>query len=154
MRIAKFLTPNHVIPNLRAFNKQQLLSELARRAAVPLATDGESILAALVAREQLGSTGVGHGIALPHARVSGVRDLFGMFAVLEKPIDFAAIDEQPVDLAFLLVIPANAGNEHLAALACVSRRLRSPDVVRSVRGAKNANDLYEALVLDGSPETN
>jgi PTS system nitrogen regulatory IIA component len=127
-----------------------LLRELARRAGPAVGVEAQAVLDALLARESLGSTGLGHGIAVPHARIAGVGRLFGMFARLEKPIDFAAIDEQPVDLVFLLLIPSGAGNEHLAALAAVSRRLRDKDVLRQLRAQKDPRRQFESLVGLGS----
>jgi PTS system nitrogen regulatory IIA component len=145
MEIAGFI-PEHVVPGLRAADKAQLPGDLARRAALALGYDRRTILDALTVREALGSTGIGHGIALPHAPIPGITHLFSLFAVLERPLDFDAIDEGPVDLVFLLLVPANAGQEHLAALAAISRRLRNPEVVRAVRAASDGSSLYEALV--------
>jgi PTS system nitrogen regulatory IIA component len=146
MEIAEFIRAEHVVAGLRAADKDQLLRDLARRAALALGYDGGTILDALTAREALGSTGIGHGVALPHARIPRITHLFGLFAVLERPLDFGAVDEQPVDLVFLLLVPANAGKEHLAALAAISRRLRNHEIVRAVRAAKDPAALYEALV--------
>jgi nitrogen PTS system EIIA component len=100
----------------------------------------------LLQREQLGSTGTGGGIALPHARLVGVDKPFGMLVRLAKPIDFDAIDGKPVDIAFLLLLPAGAQGEQLNALASVARKLRDAEVLRTVRGARDGNALYEALV--------
>ncbi len=148
MNIADLIAPDHVIVLLRAGDKIQLLRELSRRAARLLAIDAEAILAALQAREGLGSTGVGQGIALPHARIPGLPRMFGMFARLERPIDFDAIDAGPVDLVFLLLVPEQAaGNEHLAALATVARQLRDPNVVAQLRAAPARRELYDALTL-------
>jgi PTS system nitrogen regulatory IIA component len=145
MQIAEFIRAEHVVAGLQVADKAQLLGELARRAALALGYDGRTILDALIAREALGSTGIGHGIALPHSRLPGITQLFGLFARLDRPIDVGSIDGQPVDLVFLLLVPAHAGKEHLAALASVSRRLRNRDVVRAIRGARDAGALYTAL---------
>jgi PTS system nitrogen regulatory IIA component len=150
MEVADFLKPDGVITGLRPVNKAQLLRELTHRAAPAVGVKEETVLGALLAREDLGSTGVGHGVAVPHARIAGLGRLFGLFARLEKAIDFAAIDEQPVDLVFLLLIPAAAGNEHLAALAAVSRRLRDKDVLRELRAQKAPRRQFETLVGLGS----
>jgi PTS system nitrogen regulatory IIA component len=146
MEIAQLIRPEHVFPGLAAADKAQLLGEIAQRAALALGHDARKILEALTAREALGSTGIGHGIALPHARLSGLTHLFGLFAVLDRPVDFGAIDEAPVDLVFLLLVPVNAGKEHLAALAAISRRLRNPETVRAIRVANEPDKVYEALV--------
>ena len=152
MELADFLNPDGVIPGLRPSDKTQLLRELARRAGPAVGLEAQIILDALLAREGLGTTGVGHGIAVPHARIDGVGRLLGLFARLEKPIDFAAIDEQPVDLVFLLLIPSGAGSEHLAALAAVSRRLRDKDTLRQLRAQKDPGRLFKSLV-GGGPAT-
>jgi nitrogen PTS system EIIA component len=145
--IARDRVTDRVIAALRVSDKAQLLRDLSQRAAKLLAIDPQPILDPLVAREALGSTGVGQGIAVPHARIGGLHDFFGLFARLERPIDFTAIDERPVDLVFLLLIPDEAGNDHLAALACVSRRLRDRDAAAQLRTAKTAAELYEILAL-------
>src|SRR5205085_3528076 len=124
MNIAALLAPEDVIIELRVAEKNQLIQELARRAGARLAIDPGPIATVLLEREQLGSTGLGKGFALPHARVAGLDRCFGMFARLARPIDFQAIDERPVDLVFLLLIPQNAEAAHVAVLAAISRRMR------------------------------
>jgi PTS system nitrogen regulatory IIA component len=153
MELADFLKPDGIIAGLRPANKAQLLRELARRAAPATGLEGQTILDALLAREDLGSTGVGHGIAVPHARIDGLSHMYGLFARLDKAIDFAAIDEQPVDLVCLLLIPSGAGSEHLAALAAVSRRLRDMEVLRRLRTQKDPRALFNALVAPGPTAT-
>lgn len=134
-----------MLASLGASDKPGLLRDLAQRAAKQLAIEPPAVLDALQAREALGSTGVGQGIALPHARLAGLDRFFGLFARLPRPIEFDAIDERPVDLIFLLLIPERAGNDHLAALAAISRRLRDPAVATRLRAAKTARDLYGLL---------
>lgn len=146
MEMADLIKPDHVIAGLRVSDKTQLLKELSRRAAKMLGFDAQIVLDVLTKREELGSTGIGQGIAIPHARIEGLPRFFGLFARLEHAIDFAAIDAGPVALVFLLLIPANAGNAHLAALACVSRRLRDRGVVRSLHDAKDDQMLFAGLV--------
>jgi len=148
MTIADFLAPADVIVGLRSIDKVQLIRELARRAAPATGIDAGVIANALQARELLGSTGLGKGFALPHARVPGLARFFGAFARLARPIDFQAIDDAPVDLVFLLLIPAGAENEHVAALAAISRRLRNTEVLTGVRKAGNAAALH-ALIAGG-----
>ncbi len=145
MPLKELLRPEHVVVGLRASDKTQLLAELARRAATALHTEAATILRALLGREELGSTGLGHGFALPHARLDGLTDFFGMFVRLNRPIDFAAIDGQPVDLVFLLLIPPDAGGRHLAALAAIARPLRGIGFVQRLRKAKDATELYALM---------
>ncbi len=130
---------------LRVGDKPQLLRELSQRAARLLSIDAETVLDALETREALGSTGIGRGIALPHARLNGLRRFFGMFARLERPIDFDAIDGQAVDLVFLLLVPEHAVHEQLAALASVSRLLRDKNTAASLRAAATAAEIYDIL---------
>ncbi len=147
MDLADLIKPSRVVFAARASNKEQLLRDLATRAAAELGLDAQAISSALLAREELGSTGLGEGFALPHARVPGLDHFFGMFARLNRPIHFDSIDGKPVDLVFLLLIPATAGGEHLAALAAVSRHLRDRDFAASLRKAANAAALC-GLICD------
>jgi PTS system nitrogen regulatory IIA component len=146
MNLSDLIEPSHVIVGLRIGDKAQLLAELARQAARRLAIESRDILAAIASRERLGSTGLGNGFALPHARVDGVERLFGLFIRLARPIDFEAIDGQPVDLVFLLLIPPGSGNDHVAALAAVARTMRDKNTVQSIRAATTAAALYRRLV--------
>ena len=145
MDIGDFLQPDRVIAGLRVSDKAQLTAELSRRAAASLQVARQPVEAALIAREQLGSTGLGQGFALPHARLGTLSRFFGLFTRLARPIDFDAIDERPVDLVFLLLIPNNAGNEHVAALAAISRRMRDQDLVQRLRKAASAGEIYTVL---------
>jgi PTS system nitrogen regulatory IIA component len=146
MTVGELIGANHVIVGLRVADKAQLLQELARRAGAALSLDQRVILDGLQARENLGSTGLGKGFALPHARLDVLPRFFGLFVRLVRPIDFASIDGLPVDLAILLLTPANAGNRHLATLAALSRPLRSEVFVRRLRQAPDATVLHELLV--------
>ena len=145
------IRPEQVV-GLAAKGKTQLLQELARRAATPLGIAAPTILRALAAREELGSTGVGRGIALPHATVPGLACLFSLFARLEKPIDFDAVDGQPVDLVFLLLTPEKGHREHLSALARVSRWLRDEAIAARLRATSEPRALYEVLAGCASRE--
>ena len=147
MDIADLITPKAVIANLRSANKRQLLQELAKRAAATTGTPERLIYEVLVERERLGTTGIGAGIAIPHGKLAGLPHLYGVFARLERPIDFEAIDDQPVDLVFLLLAPEGAGADHLKALARVSRLLRDRTTCAKLRGTDNADALY-ALLTD------
>ena len=145
MHVADLLTPDRVVAKLHATDKAQLLADLARRAAAATGLPQPAIQEALAAREALGPTGVGAGVAIPHARVAGLDRFFGLFARMKRQISYDAIDDQPVDLVFLLLIPPNATTEHLQALACVSRRLRDQKVTACLRKAEAAAALYSAL---------
>jgi PTS system nitrogen regulatory IIA component len=148
MDMSDFLQPDRVIAGLRVSDKAQLTAELSRRAAASLQIARQPVEAALIARERLGSTGLGRGFALPHARLGGLDRFFGLFTRLARPIDFEAIDERPVDLVFLLLIPDNAGSEHVAALAAISRRMRDQDFVQRLRKAAGAGEMYAVLTSE------
>ena len=145
MEIEDLLNPMGVIAKLRATSKKQVLQELAKRAAEATGLPERQIFEVLLERERLGTTGVGNGIAIPHGKLAGLKQLFGMFARLESPVDFDAIDEQPVDLIFLLLAPEAAGADHLKALARVSRLLRDRSVCEKLRGANQADAIYALL---------
>jgi PTS system nitrogen regulatory IIA component len=144
MDLASLVDPSRVVFGARANNKEQLLLELASRAAASLNLDPKAIFNALRAREELGSTGLGEGFALPHARIDGDR-FFGMFARLKQPVHFDSVDAKPVDLVFLLLTPATAHGEHLAALAAVSRHLRDKEFAARLRGASSVAALCSLL---------
>ena len=145
MEISDLLRPEGVIANLRATSKKQALQELARKAAELTHEHERAIFDVLLERERLGTTGVGAGIAIPHGKLPGLKRLFGVFARLEKSINFESIDDQPVDLIFLLLAPGTAGADHLKALARVSRLLRDRSVCEKLRGSDNADALYALL---------
>jgi len=145
MELNDLLTPQGVVAHLRAGNKKQALQELARAAAELTAIEERAIFDALLERERLGTTGVGLGIAIPHAKMPELKRLYGLFARLDQPVDFDAIDEQPVDLIFVLLAPESAGADHLKALARISRLLRNQGVVEKLRGAESAEALFALL---------
>ena len=147
MEIAELITPEGVVPNLRATSKKQALQELSRRAAEITGLADRAIFDVLVEREKLGTTGVGNGIAIPHGKLASLTRLYGLFARLERPVDFDSIDEQPVDLIFLLLAPESAGADHLKALARISRLLRDKSVCEKLRATDSAEALY-ALLTD------
>lgn len=146
MEIADFLTPDRVLLDVRSRDKNQLISEIARSFGrlVPGLTP-EAVQTALRAREQLGSTGLGAGFALPHARIEALESYTGLFVRLAKPIDFDAIDGKPVSLVFVLLIPSASAIPHVAALAAISRRFRDADLVTSLRTAKTHVEAYGFL---------
>ena len=149
LEIVDLVTPRGVIAQLRAPTKRQVLQELARRAGTMTGIADRRIYDALTERERLGTTGIGNGVAIPHCRLAELNRLCGLFARLERPIPYDAIDDEPVDLLFLLLAPADAGAEHLKALALVSRLLRDRAICEKLRGANSADALY-ALLTGGS----
>lgn len=149
LEIADLVTPRGVIAQLRAPTKRQVLQELARRAGTMTGIADRRIYDALIERERLGTTGIGNGVAIPHCRLAELSRLYGLFGRLERPIPYDAIDDEPVDLLFLLLAPADAGAEHLKALARVSRLLRDRATCEKLRGANSADALY--ALLTGGP---
>jgi PTS system nitrogen regulatory IIA component len=147
MDIADLLVPRGVIAQLRVSNKKGALQDIARRAASLTGIAERRLYDVLAERERLGSTGIGRGIAIPHGKLAELSRLCGLFARLERAIPFDAIDDQPVDLVFVLLAPAEAGAEHLRALARVSRLLRDATICQKLRGTDNADALY-ALLTD------
>ncbi len=154
MEISSLVTPDCVVPRLRSASKKQVLQELARHASRVAGADERVIFDALLERERLGSTGVGLGIAIPHAKLPGLPGLHGVFARATSPIDFDSVDEQPVDLVFLLLAPEDAGADHLKALARVSRLLRNHDICQKLRGADSQEAIYALLTEEetGHPD--
>jgi len=147
MEIPELLASNGVFAKLRVASKRQALQELARRAAALLQIDEHRIFEILLEREQLGSTGIGGGTAVPHGRIANLAKPTALFARLEKPVDFEAIDGQPVDLVFLLLTPSDASADHLKALARISRLLRDRAICAKLRGTEDADAIY-ALLTD------
>jgi len=145
MSIGDLIGPAQVLVGLRVADKAQLLGELARRAAAALSLDQAVLLRALQAREQLGSTGLGRGFALPHARLAGLPRIYASLARLGRPIDFEAVDDKPVDLVVLLLTPESAASQHLATLAALSRPFRDEAFVQQVRKAPDAAALHKVL---------
>ncbi len=149
MQIGELLDRNAIALRLSAANKRQALALVAELAARNLGLDAGVILDALSEREQAGSTGVGHGVAAPHARLEGLERMRGVFLRLDQPVEFESVDDQPVDLIFALFAPPEAGAEHLRALARVSRMLRQADLRQQLRQARTADALHALLVQDG-----
>jgi PTS system nitrogen regulatory IIA component len=146
MKISDLLLPSDVIVDMRASNKRLLLQELAAKAAISLNLRVDQIAPDLLKREELGSTGVGGGVAIPHARLPALKRPFGLLAKLKPPIEFDAIDGQAVDIVFVLLLPANVENEQLGALALVARTLRPSETIGRLRRARDASELYAAMV--------
>lgn len=145
MNISELLKPTAVIASLKAQGKKHLLQELSARAAHVARLPERKIFETLMERERLGTTGVGQGIAIPHGRLADIGEIVGVFARLEMPIDYDAVDNQPVDLVFMLLAPEGAGADHLKALARVSRLLRNQSATEKLRAAKSAEALYAIL---------
>jgi PTS system nitrogen regulatory IIA component len=150
LRFSDFLDFEAIKVALPAGNKRGLLQHLANLAAQRLDADSAAILASVVDRERLGSTGFGDGVAIPHGKVDGLTSIYGLFVRLSEPIDYKAIDRRPVDMAFLLLSPPDAGAEHLKALAAISRLVRHGPTLDKMRGARTADAL--AAVLMGADE--
>jgi PTS system nitrogen regulatory IIA component len=146
MPIAELIGPSQVVLGLRVADKEQLLGELARRAAAAVSLGPTTILRALQAREELGSTGLGKGFALPHARLEGLSTFYALCARLQRPIEYEAIDGKPVDLVILLLTPEAASAQHLATLAALSRPLRDEAFVQQLRRARDPVALHRLLV--------
>ena len=147
MSLTDLIAPNAVIPALKVTSKKQAIHELAAHAAQLTGQNERTIAEVLLQREKLGSTGVGNGIAIPHGKLAKLSKLFGFFARLDRPIDFEALDGQPVDLIFLLLAPEAAGADHLKALARVARLLRDPEITQKLRDSHDAEALYAVLAL-------
>jgi len=150
MDLTDFIAPEAVLANIKAGSKKQVLNELAARAAKLTGIDEHKIFDRLLERERLGSTGVGHGVAIPHAKFEELKSVVGVVARLKKAVDFDSVDGTPVDLVFLLLAPAGVGVAHLKALARVSRLLRNRSICAKLREGKDAQAIY--AVLKGSAE--
>jgi PTS system nitrogen regulatory IIA component len=149
MKISDFLTPAHVLLDIRASDKTRLLHQLSTQAAVEAGLDAGDISTQIAKREELGSTGVGNGVALPHARLKGLTSPFALLARLRHGIDFEAIDDRPVDVVFLLLLPDAPNELQLNALACAARALRSSEVLERVRGANDREAIFQAVADSG-----
>ena len=146
-----FLTPEAIAPSLRANSKKQALQDISAQASRLVGRDEREIFDTLLQRERLGSTGIGEGIAIPHGKLPKLAGMFGLFARLDRPIDFDALDGEPVDMMFLLLAPEGAGADHLKALARVARMLREPGIHARIRAARDASALYAVLTHETEP---
>jgi PTS system nitrogen regulatory IIA component len=147
MTLTDLVAPTAIIPGLKVNGKKQALQELAARAAELTGQNERAILEILLQREKLGSTAVGNGVAIPHGKLPKLGRLVGLFARLERAIDFDALDGQPVDLIFLLLAPEAAGADHLKALARVARLLRDPEIAKKLRESRDMDALYAVLSM-------
>ena len=148
MTLADFIAPEAVLPSLSAENKKQLLAALSGHAAELCGLQERDIFDVLLQRERLGSTGLGQGVAIPHGKISGLNRMVGLFARLAEPIDFDAIDAEPVSIVVLLLAPEGAGADHLKALARKSRLLRDRQSLRKLKSTGDAEALYAVLTQD------
>jgi nitrogen PTS system EIIA component len=145
MELKDLLTPEGVVPALKVADKRQALLELSELAARVAGVKSRDVFHALWQREQLGSTGMGRGIAIPHGRMPNVKQLTCIFARLEQPVAFDSNDGEPVDLIFLLLAPEHAGGDHLKALARIARLMRQPQAAEKLRASKDRAALYAVL---------
>jgi PTS system nitrogen regulatory IIA component len=145
MDLSDLIEASAILPGLKANSKKQLLQLLAEKAASITGIPEREIFDTILQRERLGSTGVGNGIAIPHGKLPGVKRITGVFARLEAPVDFEALDDQPVDLVFLLLAPESAGADHLKALSRIARMLRDGDTVTKIRATRDATAIHTFL---------
>lgn len=145
MEIKDLVSSEAVIPSLKANSKKQVLNELALFAAKLTGHQDQEIFNILLERERLGTTGVGNGVAIPHGKFPNLDKIYGIFVRMDQPVDFESVDDMPVDLIFLLLVPEDAGADHLKALASISRLMRNKDVCEKLRGSENADAIYALL---------
>jgi len=150
MDLGDLISPEAIFPSLKAKSKKQALHELAQRAASLTGLEERTIYDTLLQRENLGSTGVGRGIAIPHGRVAALRKIVCLFARLDEPIEFESLDNEPVDLIFLLLAPEHAGADHLKALARISRLLREPASIERLRASQDRAAIYSVLTASAA----
>ena len=145
MDLSDLVAPQAIIPALKANSKKQVLQIMAEKAADLTGLEERVVLDTILQREKLGSTGVGNGIAIPHGKLAHLNNIVGVFARLDTPVDFEALDDEPVDLVFLLLAPESAGADHLKALSKIARVLRDPDMVQKLRTTHEAQALHTLL---------
>jgi len=145
MDLTDLIAPDSIICPLRANSKKQVLQELANKAQELTGLNARDIFETILQRERLGSTGIGHGVAIPHGKLEGIDRIFGVIARLSSPVDFEAVDEEPVSVVFLLLAPENAGADHLKALALISRLVKDKAMLDKIFHADNARGIYAIL---------
>ncbi len=151
MRPTDLVTPEAVCASLKATTKKQLLLELSEKAAKVCGLSEREIFDALLHRERLGSTGIGEGIAIPHGKLPKLKGICGVFARLERPVDFGSLDGAPVDLVFMILTPESSGADHLKALACAARLLRDAGLVATLRATRDDEALYSLIAQRSKP---
>ncbi|WP_319530544.1 PTS IIA-like nitrogen regulatory protein PtsN [uncultured Cohaesibacter sp.] len=145
MELNDLLAPEAIVPLLKASSKKQVIQELSERAADLTGLSQSQIFDKLLQRERLGSTGVGQGVAIPHGKLPELDRIHGIFALLDKPVDYDAMDDKPVDIVFLLLAPEGAGADHLKALARIARLLRNEDTLAKLRAATDCDAIRAVL---------
>ena len=145
------ISEDAILPMLRSHSKKQVLQDLSERAGEVCLLSPRLVFETVLARERLGTTGIGHGIAIPHGKITGLDRIRGVFGRLIKPVDFEALDDQPVDLVFLLLAPEAAGAEHLKALSKIARFIRDPGTVDELRAARDVADIKRLMLEAASP---
>jgi len=145
MDLSDLIEAKEILPALRANSKKQVLQLLSEKAAELTGLPEREVFDTILQRERLGSTGVGNGIAIPHGKLNGVKKITGVFARLENPVEFEALDDQPVDLVFLLLAPESAGADHLKALSRIARVLRDGSTVDKIRATSDAAAIHSFL---------
>ena len=145
MDLSDLIEVSAILPALKANSKKQLLQLLAEKASEVTGLSEREIFDTILQRERLGSTGVGNGIAIPHGKLPGIKSITGVFARLDHPVEFEALDDQPVDIVFLLLAPEGAGADHLKALSRIARVLRDSETVAKIRGTRDAAAIYAFL---------
>lgn len=153
MELSDLISSKSIIATLKVGSKKQALQELSQIAEDITGVSSRDIFGTVLQRERLGSTGVGQGIAIPHGKLEGLDKLFAIFARLETPISYDSMDDQPVDLIFLLLAPESAGADHLKALARISRTLRDPSITEKLRGSDSINAIYTILTEPMAADT-
>jgi PTS system nitrogen regulatory IIA component len=150
MDLGDLIVPEAILPAMKANTKKQVLQELSEKAAEQTGLSEREIFETVLQRERLGSTGVGNGIAIPHGKLGSLTKLIGVFGRLSRPIEFDALDDQPVDLVFLLLAPEGAGADHLKALSKIARLLRNPETVARLRASRDSATIY-SLMTEARP---
>jgi PTS system nitrogen regulatory IIA component len=153
MDIGELLAEDGIVLRSGASSKRQALQVVAETAASAMGLDAARVMDALLEREALGSTGLGSGVAVPHARIEGLQRVFGVFVRLDTPVAYGSVDDRPVDLMFALFAPPRDGADHLRALAAVSRAVRSPELRESLRQARTVDAAHALFVTDKLPAT-
>ena len=145
MELNDIISPDSILANLKPNSKKQLLQELADVGSALIGKESPAVFETLLERERLGSTGVGNGVAIPHGKIPGIKNIVGVFAQLSKPVEFDAMDDQPVDIVFMLLAPEGSGADHLKALSKIARVLRDQSTLASIRNTTDSDAIYALL---------
>ena len=154
MEIREILNIESVISGIKATGKKQILKVLSNKLSKLAEIEASLILSTLLEREKLGTTGIGQGVAIPHGKISSLQRSYGFFARLEEPVDSEAVDDEPVDLIFLLLAPENNNADHLKMLAKISRLLRNQNLCKKLRGSDGEDALYSVLTESAYANSN